>query len=394
MHFVVFSDDWGAHPSSSQHLFRRIAASHPTLWVNTVGLRPPRWERAEFARAARKVRQWLRTRAPTRDTAVALKLRVVAPPMLPWMRPPMLRAINRTLAQRSVRRGIDALGLDSPILVVTAPNGVDAVGALGERAVVYYCVDDFTRWPGVDGAIAECMERELLDRADLVIATSEHLARTRAGTRAPVHVLPHGVDAEHFGRASDPATRPLEGVRRGRPVLGFIGLVDERVDAKLLVEVARLRRAWEIVLVGPTDGAPVALRREPNIRWLGPMPYERVPEALAAFDVAVLPYAENELTRAINPLKLREYLASGRPIVATPIPEVVRFRPHVAVAHGAHAFVEACESALDGPRDLRASRRVLLAGESWESRAERFLELCSLALEARHERRPLRREFE
>lgn len=382
--FIVFGDDWGGHPSSVQHLFRRVARDHRTLWVNTVGLRPPRLDRADAARVARKLRGWL---APARPPARAdaqgegLDLHVVSPPMLPWMRPAALRRANRLSVRALVERAALRLGLRDPVVLTTVPNGVDGAGLAGSRTLVYYCVDDFTSWPGVDPVAAASLERELLAACDLVLATSDRLAETRRGRRGPTELLPHGVDLELLARSRDPATAPLAGVRRGRPVLGYLGLLDARLDVDLVAAVARARPQWDWVFVGPTDAAPDARLRLPNVRLAPAVPYARVPEALAAFDVAVLPYVRTELTRAINPLKLREYLASGLPVVATSLPEVARFAPEVGLADTVDDFVAAVEAALAGPRDRLDARRAALASEGWDARAARLLELCAAARE-------------
>ena len=158
--FIVFADDWGQHPSSAQHLFRRIARAHRTLWVNTLGLRPPRLDRADAARVVRKLRGWV-TPPTTHPTAPAsareddgLRLHVVAPPMLPWMRPAPLRALNRASMRRVVAREAARQGLRDPVVLTTVPNGVDGEGIAGASTLVYYCVDDFTAWPGVDAQAA------------------------------------------------------------------------------------------------------------------------------------------------------------------------------------------------------------------------------------------------
>jgi glycosyltransferase involved in cell wall biosynthesis len=378
---VVFADDWGGHPSCVQHVFRRLARTHPTVWVNTVGLRPPRLDRKDAARVVRKVRTMLGARgednagaAPASDAPeVGLKLQVCAPAMVPWMRPEPVRALNRLSVHRALRRLREHLGPAEPTLVVAVPNGVDALGALPFAAVVYYCVDDFANWPGVDAVAAERMERELLAQSDVVLATSDHLAQTRVCPRGPTLALPHGVDVAHFARASDPGTKPLEGLRRGRPVLGYLGLVDERQDVELLVAVARARPEWDIVFVGPTDKAPDPRLLGPSMRFVPAVPYARVPEALAGFDVALLPYVRSAVTQAINPLKLREYLASGRPIVATSLKEVARYHPQVRIADTPEDFVREVQAALDGPRDLRSEREALVRAEAWEARAQTFL---------------------
>lgn len=375
--FVVFGDDWGAHPSSVQHLFRRIARTHRTVWVNTVGLRPPRLDRNDLARVVRKLRRWVEPVASPAPEArlPALDLHVVSPPMSPWSGSPALRAFNRTSMRAAVERELRRLQVRAPVVVTTVPNGVDGAGIGGSQAVVYYCVDDFTNWPGVDAEVARTMERELLEICAGVIATSAHLAHTRHPRRGATEVLPHGVDVAHFARASDPETQPWRGVRRGRPVLGYLGLLDERMDVALVALAAKRRPDWDFVFVGPTDRTPDRRLLRDNVRLLPAVPYDALPSVLAAFDVALLPYARNELTRSINPLKLREYLASGRPIVATSLPEVQAYAPEVRIADDVGSFVRAVEDALAGPRDRRLARAPLLAGEDWDDRAVRFLSL-------------------
>ncbi len=381
--FIVFGDDWGAHPSSVQHLFKRIARTHRTLWVNTLGLRPPRLDRRDAARVVRKLRGMLSPAAaqPTGDSSrdLDLDLHVVAPPMLPWMRPAALRLANRESVRLVVNRAAARLGVRDPIVVTTVPNGVDGRGLAGSCCLVYYCVDDFTNWPGVDRVAATNLERELLSDCDAVLATSQNLADTRCPRRGEASLLPHGVDVEHLARACDPATAALPGVRRGRPVLGYLGLVDARLDVALVMGVARARPDWDVVFVGPTDTAPDPRLRGDNVRFFPAVSYARLPEAMAAFDVALLPYVQSELTRSINPLKLREYLASGRPIVATSLPEVARYAPEVSLADTTADMVTAIAAALAGPADRRAARAALLVGETWDDRARTFLDRCLAA---------------
>lgn len=380
--FIVFGDDWGAHPSSVQHLFRRIARTHRTLWVNTLGLRPPRLDRRDAERVVRKLRGMLGPRAAPSSapsTTEGLDLHVVSPPMLPWMRPAPMRIANRESVRLAVGRAAERLGLREPVVVTTVPNGVDGRGLAGSRCLVYYCVDDFTNWPGVDREAASTLERELLDRCDAVLATSQNLADTRRPRRGEATLLPHGVDLEHLARASEPSTPTLHGVRRGRPVLGYLGLVDARMDVDLIMGVARARPDWDVVFVGPTDTAPDPRLRGDNVRFVGAVPYARLPEAMASFDVALLPYVRSELTRSINPLKLREYLASGKPVVATSLPEVARYAPEVRLADTVEETLSAVAEALAGPSDRRDARAALLAGETWDDRARTFLDRCLAA---------------
>lgn len=294
--------------------------------------------------------------------------------MLPWMHPRAVRRLNRESVRTTIHRAVKRLGMRTPIVVTTVPNGVDAAGVAGSQAIVYYCVDDFSNWPGVDKVTTAALERELLDVCCGVIATSQNLADTRIPRDGPVALLPHGVDLEHLGRASDPATRPLDGISRGKPVLGYLGLIDARLDVELVTSVARARPDWDVVFVGPTDMAPdPRLLSLGNVRLVPRVQYARIPEVLAGFDVAILPYVRNTLTLSINPLKLREYLASGKPIVATSLPEIKKFSPEVAVADDTESFITAVAQALSSPRDRRAERLSALSADSWDARAERFM---------------------
>lgn len=166
-------------------------------------------------------------------------------------------------------------------------------------------------------------------------------------------------------------------------MLGYLGLLDARMDVDLVAGLADARPDWDIVMIGPADAQPDARLSRPNVRCLPAVPYARLPEALASFDVALLPYVRSALTRAINPLKLREYLASGLPIVATSLPEVKRFAPEVALADTIDDTVAAVEKALEGPRDHRGPRAAMIAAEHWDARAERFLQHVHATLQRR-----------
>jgi len=179
------------------------------------------------------------------------------------------------------------------------------------------------------------------------------------------------VDYDHFRRSAEPDTPVAEELRSlPHPVLGFHGWVADWVDLKLIAGVARLRPEWSIVLVGRADGDLSPVRGLANVHVLGLRPYERLPEYLHGFDVALLPFAVNELTLASNPLKLREYLAAGLPVVAAPLPEVKRMGAMVALASTPDEYVREIESYLArGVRGPSLERARAMAGESWEAKA-------------------------
>lgn len=369
-HFVVFSDDWGRHPSSCQHLFRRLARRNRVLWVNTIGTRSPTLSRSDLARAWQKLREWTRPSAPGEPDE---RVQVIRPFMTPWDRVRPLRRANARLLRRAVSRAMALAGLERVVLVTTIPNAAGVVGRLGETLSVYYCVDEFSEWPGADRRALLEMEGDLLRRVDLVVATSETLFEAKSAVHQRVRLLPHGVDWERF-RAGEGEAPAALGVLP-RPRVGYAGLVDARLDTARIADLARAMPEAAFVLVGPRQLPAGELDRMPNVHFLPPVAYGNVPAVLAALDVGFLPYLENPLTERMNPLKLRELLASGLPVVATPLPEVKRYGAEVRLARSREEWVGAVRDALAEGRSRSAARAESVRAEGWQSRAEQFSRL-------------------
>jgi hypothetical protein len=170
---IVLSDDWGRHPSSCQHLVRRLRERHPTLWVNTIGTRRPRLSRGDAAKIAQRLRQWLLTSGVL---APLPNLTVIAPPMWPGFRRLWQRRLNGALIARAVRRALPAAGGgERRIIVATVPIAAALLDRIAAEAWVYYRVDDFAAWPGLDSRVMRSMEEVLLARADHVVAASPAL---------------------------------------------------------------------------------------------------------------------------------------------------------------------------------------------------------------------------
>jgi glycosyltransferase involved in cell wall biosynthesis len=200
---------------------------------------------------------------------------------------------------------------------------------------------------------------------------NEALAEAKRPLNPETHVAPHGVDGEHFGRALAADTEvPADLARLPAPVLGFYGSIADWVDTTLLAEVARLRPDWTLVLIGTELVSTSMFERLPNVHLLGRRPYETLPAYCKGFDVGLIPYLQSEQLPYRNPIKLREYLAAGVPIVATPIPEVGRYADWCASADSPEAFVRAVETAIAGDSpERRAERALAVADETWAVRA-------------------------
>ena len=204
-------------------------------------------------------------------------------------------------------------------------------------------------------------ERELLAKVDRVFAVNSALADAKRPLNPDTVEAPHGVDHAHFARALDPTTPvPADLEELARPVLGFYGSIDDWVDLDLLAGIARLHPDWTIALIGPVHIDVSPLEALPNVRLLGRRPHSELPACCKGFAVGLIPYRIEERTPFVNPIKLREYLSAGLPVVSTPVDEVVRLGDLCAIAQNAEGFVAAIEASLDADArgaPARARRR-------------------------------------
>ena len=296
-------------------------------------MRTPRFRASDLRRGLEKVSGWVGGGPSAPWRVPPPRLTRFSPVMQPWFGPKMGRRLNEELMLRSLRRKIAEVGLVEPVLVTTLPIAAPLVGQLGESRSVYYRVDDFSLWPGFQPDLMDRLDDELVRKVDRMVVSAEGLRRP--DFVGPQLLLDHGVDLEHFSQPSSPTPEPLAEIQRtGLPIFLFAGLVDERVDPALLSGLP-----GEVVVVGQNRGVhlPGPVHVFPEVS------YELLPAWLQAADVLLLPYRRNEQTDSIQPLKTREYLATGRPVVASALPELRRLSlPGLRLAENARAFRKAC----------------------------------------------------
>ncbi len=368
---ICFAHDWHGDPTSKTHVMRILARRNRVLWVNSIGMRRPTASSRDLRRIVHKLKRGL---SACRE--VEPNLWVVDPLVLPL---PGIGAADRlnALVLASRLRGLCRRhGMSRPILWSFLPNVNRLVGRLGEGLVVYHCVDEYSAFEGVPHEALVAMERDLVRRADLVLTSGQQLRDERRSLNGRVYFVPHGVDVAHFSRALDGDAAVPDDIRRlGGPIVGFFGLIADWVDVELIRAIAQARRDWTLVLIGRTvtDVGPIA--GLPNVHLLGQKPYDALPDYCRAFDVGIVPFRVNDLTVRANPLKLREYLAAGLPVVATPLPEVARYRRWVHLASDLPAFLTAIERALNERSPTVARLRVdAMRPESWSTRVEQMCE--------------------
>jgi len=273
--------------------------------------------------------------------------------------------------------------LENPVVWFYTPMALPLATRLTPRAVIYDCMDELSAFKGAPKELLE-REAELLKQADVVYTGGQALFEAKKHLHSNIHAFPSSVDRAHFARARQPRPDPQDQASIPGPRLGFFGVIDERMDLALLEAVARERPEWHLVLLGPVCKVdPADLPCRPNIHYLGSKAYADLPNYVAGWDVALLPFAKNESTRFISPTKTPEYLAAGKPVVSTSIRDVVRpysFLNLARIADTPEAFIAACEAALDEPNErLLARADPFLAKLSWDSTWQRMEELMDRA---------------
>jgi len=239
--------------------------------------------------------------------------------------------------------------------------------------VVFDAMDELSKFRFAPPRLLE-LEQELIDMSDIVFTGGSSLYEAKKDRHSNVHCFPSSVDRAHFTKARSRMFDPADQEDLPRPRFGFYGVIDERFDTALLDRIAELRPNWSFVMVGPVvKVAPEDLPRRLNIHYLGPKTYKELPAYLAGWDVALMPFAMNEATEFISPTKTPEYLAGGRPVVSTPVKDVVRHYGHlegVKIASEPDSFVAACDQALELSRNPEggwlAEADLMLSSSSWE----------------------------
>ena len=271
-----------------------------------------------------------------------------------------------------------ARSIVDPVVWYYTPMALEFARGLRAAVTVYDCMDELSAFRGAPPALT-VLESELFERADVVFTGGQSLYDAKRSRHPNVHAFPSAVDIAHFSLARERLPDPEDQASIARPRLGYFGVIDERMDLALVERLADERPNWQLVMLGPVVKIEAeSLPQRPNIHYLGQRPYADLPRYLASWDVAIMPFAQNDSTRFISPTKTLEYLAGGKPVVSTPVRDVVRpygERGLVDVA-SPDAFVRTVERALASGFHSRAREvDALLAKSSWDSTWKRMASL-------------------
>jgi glycosyltransferase involved in cell wall biosynthesis len=362
---IAFAKDWHEDPTSNHHVLRELAKTRRVLWLNSIATRAPVMKSSrDLGKIRRKLREF--AKGPVN---VENDLWVMTPLALPLPHVPAARAVNREVLRATIKTLRLRLGIRRFQLWTFLPTTADYVGALGEDVAIYYCVDEWSMFRYLNREQTVAAERALLAKVDAVFAINGALADAKRVFNPNTFVVPHGVDHALFSRAVGPMTVvPADLEVIPHPRIGFYGTLRDWVDFDLLAHVARVRPDWHLILLGQQLDDLSRIRGIANIHLLGQRPHDTLPAYCKGFDVGMIPYRIDERMTFVNPLKLREYLSAGLPVVSTPVPEVARF-PQAHVASTPDDFVAAIERALaETAPEARQARSAAMQTETWAAR--------------------------
>jgi glycosyltransferase involved in cell wall biosynthesis len=369
-------DWWYHHPHSKNHLLKRYAIENKVLFVNSITMGLPSISNPDFfLKIRRKLRsyiRWLR-KAPE-------GLWVMTPINLPFYSSRIIRRINQVLLVIQLRIAMIALRMRRPILWIAIPSAADMIGKLNEKVVLYQVSDkyDANEDSALSAEIIRGFDRKLKNAADVVLYSGRKLFEE--ATDPNRYFLEQAVDFDHFSNQHAEFASELKNVPH--PILGYFGAMDYIMDTGLIEDVARLRPEWQWVFIGLKSN--LIEIDAPNVRFLGSKPYKDLPKYIRHFDVCILPWRQsNTFTSYGSAIKVREYLATGKPVVISPLYEYLA-TPGLRIFHNKEEFIQQIEDALaENSSEMALARQTVVKNCTWDIRARQLAELIRMVLEGK-----------
>jgi len=364
-------DWWYHHPHSKAHLMRKFAlAGNKVIFVNSISMGLPGLAHKDLLpRIKRKLGSYSKLARQT-DEGIT----VVSPASLPFFGTAAARAANRRMIGAQIRKLAKTRGLSKPVLWIAIPTAAEMIGAFDESAIVYQVSDKYdanTMDHATDPALIRRLHEHAIDAADLVFYSGRKLFNEATRGRDHSYLLEQGVDYQRWSKISSvPVAAEIEKIPR--PRLGYFGAIEPwLVDQELIKRAARERPDWQWVFIGNRSRG-VEIEELPNTHFLPPVPYEQLPSFAAGFDVCVLPWeTEQAFTSYGSAIKVREYLATGKPVVISPLPEYEPMGDVLRIARSREQFLALVEDALsETDPQAPAKRQAAVASGTWDARAE------------------------
>jgi glycosyltransferase involved in cell wall biosynthesis len=382
---ILSTQDWDALPTRKHHWARKLSSRGNRVLYVEQQMHILGWL-VDIKNQYKRIWSWLHGPQMVSESLWIFTLPIVLPFFQIFG---SVNALNNWLLAPIIMWALRRIGFDSSILWIYTPHAGSLVGRLGESFVIYECVDDFTAVRGlVRAATVEALEKDLLRKVDQVIVTHPGLLESKSGSSRRLALVPNGADLRHFALASCQETIPHKEVSElPKPVIGFHGWIQYWIDFDLIAYAAKKQPDWSFVFVGPIE--PLArvdkVRKLSNVYFLGKMPYENIPELIAGFDVCINPFILDKLSDTVSPIKLYEYLASGKPVVSVDMPAAREFSDLIPLVRTCEEFVAALEEQIaqntNGiiKHDVRA-RQAAMKDHSWDARFKQVEDVVSDAM--------------
>ncbi len=370
-------DWWYHHPHSKNHIMSRLArAGNRVIFVNSISMGLPSFSSPDlWSKVKRKLGSYAKAVRRTDEGII-----VVSPPVLPFYSSATGRALNKRLLTSQIKMLMIRYEMRDPILWIAIPTARDVVGALGECALIYQVSDkyDANRMDhATGGEVIREMHEDLLGRADLIYYSGRKLFEEDLAAHPEIkeraRLLEQAVDFEHFSSATSREwIEPEEIAAVPRPRLGYFGAIESwLLDQKLIRYVSEKRPDWHWVLLG-LKAARLDIEDLPNVHYLGSKPYSEMAQYAASFDLCVLPWVtDNDFVSYGSAIKVREYMATGKPVVITPLYEYERFDGMLRIARGYDDFIAKIEDALWNDDEAKSkARQEAMRDATWDARTE------------------------
>jgi len=357
---IFFSDDWGRYPSTTQHIAKILANQNRILWIGSLGLRKPKLNFKDIHRIFEKLKNLFNYQKPSLNNT---NLFFTNPLIIPFHDNYFIERINSFLLLRKIKKIQRTLDFKNPILFTSTPIIEKLIGKLNESISLYFCLDDYSLFKGAFNSLP-LFEKKMLEKVDVVFSVSDSLLNNRVPKSGKNYFLPQGVDFNHFDNTNERSERLAE---INKKVIGFFGLISTWVNVGLIAKCALRYPDYSFVVIGKAEQNIEYLLKLANVEYKGEIPYQDLPNYAQKFDVGIIPFEINDLTIAVNPIKLIEYLALGIPVVSTRLPEVEKFKDLVFIAQNDDDFIKLIPIALKDNYPERNLLRKSKAKEfSWE----------------------------
>lgn len=399
---IVFGEDWGAHPSSTQHIVKVLGKTRPVIWLNSIGLRKPKLTPHDLKRLFNKVKSFLVNQSTNSEKGNNTKevthidtsshFLIINPLVMPCANSWFSLKLSKVILKWQLNLACKKLAIKDPIIWSSLPTAVDYLELFDNAPCIYYCGDDFNSLAGVDHKFVSDKEALLVEKSSYIFTASEKMLE-RFPQDKTVNI-PHGVNFKLFSKQVMYTPNDLP---QGKPIAGFYGSISAWLDQNLLVKTIKALPHWHFVFIGKVACNVDKLQQFSNVYFLGTRPHNDLPKYIQNWNVAMLPFINNKQIKMCNPLKLREYIASGTPIVTTDFNALKGYRKYLQIASKVTPFHQAILLAnaeitpavnfdklekisdLLAITDIKNIRKSSVINESWESRAidvQRYLVMC------------------